>query len=179
MRDPNLKMDRNLTGQRHPAMVHDMESRKSQNKAVRVAFGPGLDTYIPPRDESPAPALEPPRPLASVGQSLDPGSKHPRPTSSLGENTKVPEPVLDRLSDRTLGNGRPTVALQRSKSDYGPRAEVDKSSFGEDDDFAMRHGWQEEYTSSEYLKILHSVSLECPPPPCQPSIGSIRSLESY
>lgn len=49
--------------------------------------------------------------------------------------------------------------LKRAKSDYGPsRITFDKVAGDDDEDFAMRHGWQEEYTSSEYLKILHSVS---------------------
>lgn len=49
--------------------------------------------------------------------------------------------------------------LKRAKSDYGPsRMIFDKSNEDDEEDFAMRHGWQEEYTSSEYLKILHSVS---------------------
>ncbi|KAJ5616257.1 hypothetical protein N7537_001371 [Penicillium hordei] len=47
--------------------------------------------------------------------------------------------------------------LKRAKSDYGPsRITFDKVAGDDDEDFAMRHGWQEEYTSSEYLKILHS-----------------------
>jgi hypothetical protein len=52
--------------------------------------------------------------------------------------------------------------LKRAKSDYGPsRVTFDHSVVGEEEeDFAMRHGWQEEYTSSEYLKILHSVRSE-------------------
>lgn len=51
--------------------------------------------------------------------------------------------------------------LKRTRSDYGPsRVTLDKQALGdEEEDFAMRHGWQEEYTSSEYLKILHSVRL--------------------
>lgn len=51
--------------------------------------------------------------------------------------------------------------LKRTRSDYGPsRIGLDKQAPGdEEEDFAMRHGWQEEYTSSEYLKILHSVRL--------------------
>jgi regulator-associated protein of mTOR len=50
--------------------------------------------------------------------------------------------------------------LKRARSDYGPqRVTFDKSPGEDEEDFAMRHGWQEEYTSSEYLKILHSVSL--------------------
>jgi regulator-associated protein of mTOR len=50
--------------------------------------------------------------------------------------------------------------MKRAKSDYGPsRITFDKVAGDDDEDFAMRHGWQEEYTSSEYLKILHSVSM--------------------
>jgi regulatory associated protein of mTOR len=155
-------MDQNLTGQRLPAMAHNAESRKMQNKAVRVAFGPGLDTYIPPHDESPAPpAPEPSRPLVSVGHRPDPAATQPRPASPSGENIDVSEAVPDCPPDQVLVNGRPITALQRAKSDYGPSTGADKPSLGGgDDDFAMRHGWQEEYTSSEYLKILHSVSSE-------------------
>ena len=153
-------MDRNSAGQRPTAMAHGVESRKTQNKAVRVAFGPDLDICIPPRSESPAPVQEQHAPFNPAEQRSDVGSLSLRPTSSSGENTTGSEDVSDHPSDRVLGGGRPTPALQRAKSDYGPRAGVEKSSSGEDDDFAMRHGWQEEYTSSEYLKILHSVSME-------------------
>lgn len=62
-------------------------------------------------------------------------------------------------TDRVSDSGRPTAALKRAKSDYGPRVGFDKSTHGDDEeDVTMRHGWQEEYTSSEYLKVLHSVS---------------------
>jgi regulator-associated protein of mTOR len=52
--------------------------------------------------------------------------------------------------------------LKRARSDYGPRGGSFEKPLiidnEEEEDFAMRHGWQEEYTSSEYLKVLHSVS---------------------
>jgi hypothetical protein len=54
---------------------------------------------------------------------------------------------------------RPALTLHRTRSDYGPRSGIERSVSGEEDDFAMRHGWQEEYTSSEYLKMLHSVGV--------------------
>ena len=160
MRDPNLNIDRNSTGQRPAAMAHGAEPRRSQNKAVRVAFGPDLDIYIPPRGDSPLPVQEQHAPFNAVEQRPDVGSMTLRPTSSSGENITASEEVSDLPSDRVLGGGRPIPALQRAKSDYGPRAGAEKSSPGEDDDLEMRHGWQEEYTSSEYLKVLHSVSME-------------------
>ncbi|KAN0068879.1 Raptor N-terminal CASPase like domain containing protein [Elaphomyces granulatus] len=156
MRDPNLNIDRNSTGQRPAAMAHGAEPRRSQNKAVRVAFGPDLDIYIPPRGDSPLPVQEQHAPFNAVEPRHDVGSMTLRPTSSSGENITASEEVSDLQSDRVLGGGRPTPVLQRAKSDYGPRAGVEKSSSGEDDDLEMRHGWQEEYTSSEYLKVLHS-----------------------
>lgn len=55
---------------------------------------------------------------------------------------------------------RPTNALVRAKSDHWLKHEGDAAKKDEEDeDFELRHGWQDEYNSSEYLKILNSVSL--------------------
>lgn len=163
MRDPNLNMEQDTTEQQQTATAQGTESRKNQNKSVRVAFGPDLKTYIPPRDESPAPAIGHHRSFTSVEPRQAVASVQPRSTSSAGKDTAVPEVVAGAPSDRASG-GRPAPTLKRVKSDYGPRMDGDKKATGDDDeDFAMRHGWQEEYTSSEYLKLLHSVSIENPP----------------
>ena len=60
---------------------------------------------------------------------------------------------------------RPTATLKRAQSDSGQRVEeTDRQNSNNallgppGGDYAMRHGWQEEYTSTEYLKVLHSVS---------------------
>lgn len=154
MRDPNLNMEQNHTGQE--AIAPAAEPRRS-----RVTFGPATDADIRPRDESPRPLTAHHRSLTSIEtQRLDLTSTPARPNSS-GENTGAADGPPDRASV-----GRPAPALQRTKSDYGPRSGVDRSVSGDDDDFAMRHGWQEEYTSSEYLKILHSVSPVRPVAPC-------------
>jgi regulatory associated protein of mTOR len=157
MRSPNATMDPG-EGQRQSTMAHINETRKAANKAVRISFGPDSDTYIPPREESPEPLSAHHRSFTSV-EPQQKGDIFPplRPNSSSGENT--PSPVPDTTLVRPGLGIRPTGALQRAKSDYGPRSGLDKRTSGEDDDFAMRHGWQEEYTSSEYLKILHSVRL--------------------
>ncbi|GAB1217188.1 hypothetical protein ATERTT37_006419 [Aspergillus terreus] len=131
------------------------EPRKNPTKTVRVAFGPDLETYIPPRDKSPAPTPGHHRSFTTVERTQPPVTTPERPTSSAGENPTVAESRV--TSDRASDSARPTAALKRAKSDYGPRVGFDKSAAGEEDeDIAMRHGWQEEYTSSEYLKILHS-----------------------
>lgn len=52
---------------------------------------------------------------------------------------------------------RPTP-LARAKSDYGPRRAFNGSSQHlNDDDLPMRHGWEDEYSSNEYLSLLNSA----------------------
>ncbi|KAF9886088.1 hypothetical protein FE257_012023 [Aspergillus nanangensis] len=132
------------------------EPRKNHTKSVRVAFGPDLE-YIPPRDKSPAPVAGHHRSFTNIERKQPSIPAPERPTSSAGENPIVFEPSPRLTSERASDNVRPTAALKRAKSDYGPRVGFDRPIGGdEDEDFAMRHGWQEEFTSSEYLKVLHS-----------------------
>lgn len=179
MRDPTSDMEQRDTPPQQQQPPHQQASslqadppRRNNQKSVRVAFGPDLETHIPPREKSPAPPLSNHhRSFTSVEQKqlfVPPG----RPTSSSGENTNTtPTENSSRYTSDHAGSesgggsgggaGRPTAALKRAKSDYGPRGGfstpvlVDNE---DEEDFAMRHGWQEEYTSSEYLKVLHSVS---------------------
>lgn len=48
----------------------------------------------------------------------------------------------------------------RAKSDYLPHHNVENPGLPkvDNEDLQIRHGWQEEHTSSEYLKVLNSVS---------------------
>ncbi|KAK1147433.1 Target of rapamycin complex 1 subunit kog1 [Aspergillus melleus] len=134
------------------------EPRRNPTKSVRVAFGPDLETHIPPRNRSPAPTTSHHRSFTTVEHKPPPLTSPPgRPTSSSGENSAIIDSSPRLTSDRASDSARPTSTLKRAKSDYGPRVGFERSAFGDDEeDFAMRHGWQEEYTSSEYLKILHS-----------------------
>lgn len=161
MRDPSLNMEQNTAGRLQPATSNGAEPRKHQNKSVRVTFGPDLDTYILPRDDSPVPVQGHHRSFTL--QTVPPQQVRPT-SSSAGENpVAVTDSPPNITSDRASDSGRPGT-LKRAKSDYGPRLGVDKATTGDDEeDFAMRHGWQEEYTSSEYLKILHSVSTAMKP----------------
>ncbi|KAL2822159.1 raptor N-terminal caspase like domain-containing protein [Aspergillus cavernicola] len=154
MRDPTRDMEqRNTTPQASSLQVEP--PRRNNTKSVRVAFGPDLETHIPPREISPPPLSNHHRSLTAVEHKLPPQG---RPTSSSGENTST-ENSSRYTTDQGSDSARPTAALKRAKSDYGPRGGFDKSVIldnEDEEDFAMRHGWQEEYTSSEYLKVLHS-----------------------
>lgn len=53
---------------------------------------------------------------------------------------------------------RPAPPLQRTRSDLGPRRKQGTTSPPSDDKLAhIRHGWDDEYTSNEYLSLLHST----------------------
>ncbi|KAJ5289989.1 uncharacterized protein N7443_010242 [Penicillium atrosanguineum] len=153
MRDPTADMEEPA----QPATNGSTEPRR--NKSARVAFGPDLETTIPARERSPAPLSSHHRSFTTV-EHKPPflAAPSPRPTSSAGENAAIgPGSPPRRPSPRRSESSRPAM-LKRAKSDYGPsRVTFDQTVVGEEEeDFAMRHGWQEEYTSSEYLKILHS-----------------------
>jgi regulator-associated protein of mTOR len=134
--------------------------RRNPNKSARVAFGPELETTIPSRERSPAPLAGHHRSFTTVEQRQPSLALPGRPTSSSGENVSSgidSDAPPRRPSPRRSESSRPAM-LKRARSDYGPsRITFDKAPGDDDEDFAMRHGWQEEYTSSEYLKILHSV----------------------
>ncbi|KAH8692946.1 putative TORC1 growth control complex subunit Kog1 [Talaromyces proteolyticus] len=157
MRDPSFNMEQNQTGDSQPALAPAINgSRRNQNRSVRVTFGPDPNSVITTRDrdDSPAPLSAHHRALTTV-DSQNPQLSPPSSRSNSSSNGTFAAPQAgDVLPTRPSRNGRPS--LQRAKSDYGPRSGFDKAANGDDEDFAMRHGWQEEYTSSEYLKILHS-----------------------
>ncbi|KAJ5920840.1 hypothetical protein N7466_009166 [Penicillium verhagenii] len=153
MRDPTAEMEPST---QPPATNGSTEPRRN-NKSVRVAFGPELETTIPTRERSPAPISSHHRSFTTVEQKHSSIATPARPTSSAGENAGLgPDETPRRPSPRRSESSRPSM-LKRAKSDYGPsRVTFDKPAGEDEEDFAMRHGWQEEYTSSEYLKILHS-----------------------
>ncbi|KAJ5198801.1 Armadillo-like helical [Penicillium hispanicum] len=154
MRDPTADMEPNP---QQPATNGSTEPRRN-TKSVRVAFGPDLETTIPTRERSPAPLSSHHRSFTTFEQTQPSITPPARPTSSAGEDAAIgPDSPPRRPSPRRSESSRPGM-LKRAKSDYGPsRVTFDKAALGDDEeDFAMRHGWQEEYTSSEYLKILHS-----------------------
>lgn len=158
MRDPYLNMEHsnhNGDTQSGPAPAIN-GTRRGQNRSVRVSFGPGPDSVLPTRNRSPTPLSSHQRSFTEVESQRSPlQPPTDRPTDSLTDSTGD-TPVENYPASRNSIGSRP-LSLQRAKSDYGPRSAVNsKPATNDDDDFAMRHGWQEEYTSTEYLKLLHS-----------------------
>lgn len=63
----------------------------------------------------------------------------------------IPQEAEDYLS------ARPSL-LTRTKSDLGPRRKEGIPTAAQEDKLAhIRHGWDDEYTSNEYLSLLHST----------------------
>lgn len=157
MRDPTANMEQDSPT---PATNGAREPRRS-HKSARVAFGPELETTIPTRERSPAPLSNHHRSFTTLEhkQPSLASSPPPRPTSSAGENAAVGSDSPPRHPSARRSESKRPGTLKRTRSDYGPsRTQTDKHVVGEDEEsLTMRHGWQEEYTSTEYLKILHSV----------------------
>lgn len=135
-------------------------TRRSQNRSVRVSFGPTPESIVPARDRSPTPLNSHHRSLTEV-EPQDASSAQPSPRFDVSLNDTNGATTAETPPSRSSMGGRP-AAFQRAKSDYGPRSVISsQTTTNEEDDFAMRHGWQEEYTSTEYLKLLHSVCFPC------------------
>ncbi|KAL1959846.1 hypothetical protein VTO42DRAFT_991 [Malbranchea cinnamomea] len=123
---------------------------QSQGKAARVAFDVQPDTSSPPTSDHLAPSLGHQRSQTQVDLQRDVRPNGHRPPSGAdSENTDItsaPKPT------------RPTATLIRAKSDYLPHYSAENAVVPrpDDEDFQLRHGWQEEHTSSEYLKVLNS-----------------------
>jgi hypothetical protein len=65
-------------------------------------------------------------------------------------------PETGQASQMSMSGRR--QALQRTRSDFGPRHRGERNAaVVEDDLWRMRHGWEDEYTSNEYLALLNSV----------------------
>lgn len=137
-------------------------TRRNQNRSVRVSFGPAPDSVIPARDRSPTPLNSHHRSLTEVEPQESPSAQPaPRVDGLFNDSNGATATETLAPPSRPSMSGRPSP-LQRAKSDYGPRSVVSSQATANDeDDFAMRHGWQEEYTSTEYLKLLHSVCCSC------------------
>lgn len=163
MRDPAKKpaldTNQNARHQTSSNMTQEVEpaAGPSSGKTVRVAFGPQSDTYIPPPPVAPTPTIghhHRSQTVTGVHHSSLPNgaeiNQDPKSNYPLQSSQSRPEPSI---------NGRPRPALIRAKSEHWHDLDLDDNVLKNDDeDFQLRHGWQEEYTSSEYLKILNSVS---------------------
>lgn len=147
-------MDHKPNGQPHATnLAATGEQRKT--KTVRVTLD--SNTPVPTRERDPSPSA-----LGHHHRSLTHIDVQRPSVSTVASNGRPSSEDKPSAEDANAAPARPSTggrpaALHRARSDYGPRVGRDQPIQAEEDDVAMRHGWQEEYTSSEYLKLLHSV----------------------
>jgi hypothetical protein len=109
------------------------------------------------------------RAIAFQGTLLE---SYARPRTAPGTNgTSTPASVRavafkdsDGEEEEDAGKSkRPSTLLQRSRSDFGPRAQdaakPPTTRAEEEGMWRMRHGWEDQYSSEEYLSLLTSVSI--------------------
>ncbi|PGH13440.1 hypothetical protein AJ80_06309 [Polytolypa hystricis UAMH7299] len=154
MRDPALDMDSGALTQQHSNMGQDIEPKKGQNKSVRVDFGPQADIYITPSTDAPATQSGHLRSRTEIPGAQPDEQSSPAFEAAAGSDINA---VARGAGSPVLKSARPTATLVRAKTEHWLRHGVENSPPKDDgEDFELRHGWQEEYTSSEYLKILNS-----------------------
>ena len=77
------------------------------------------------------------------------------------------EPIRSRTESQKLAN-RPRGQLTRTQTDFGSKHQAHSSRDGPAEEVGeLRHGWEDQYNSSEFLGLLSSVS---------PLVHFIRSL---
>ena len=70
-------------------------------------------------------------------------------------------PADQRVETMAVATQRPRQQLLRAATDFGPR-KASPSRPSSDEDWELRHGWEEQYNSEEYLTILNSVLISTP-----------------
>ncbi|KAI9738013.1 MAG: hypothetical protein M1834_009383 [Cirrosporium novae-zelandiae] len=152
--------------------------RRTPNIGRRLTFN--LDDNTPSHQSSSLTTPQPLRPNEntpafqqqpfinsfSVGRpktAITPNGRTPSDLSIVHVNNGVTNGI--KQDDGLNGQSKDPAskALVRTKSDFGPRSQspaVGKSGVektgSEDDGWNMRHGWEDEYASGEYLQLLHS-----------------------
>ena len=141
-----------------PRSANELRVKPPHGRQTRVALG--LETGGEDNDHPPTPSENGDfRPLYRRDvygnrQENSHGVNHQNGVTPLVSRESAP-PLQISVS------GRPN-SLQRARSDYGPRHRGERNAaVVEEDLWRMRHGWEDEYTSNEYLALLNSVSLCC------------------
>ena len=57
---------------------------------------------------------------------------------------------------------RPRAQISRTQTDFGPSHQVRTEPGAGEDNGELRHGWEDQYNSSEFLGLLSSVSASAP-----------------
>lgn len=152
MRDPNLG---------DPRSANDLRVKPPHGRQTRVALGletngednGKMNSYS--RTSMPLQNAQSSHYSTEVNGERRDGAARQNGLTASG----VPETVQPSEAPES---GRPQP-VQRARSDFGPRHRGERhAAVVEEDLWRMRHGWEDEYTSNEYLALLNSVSLRRP-----------------
>jgi hypothetical protein len=157
MRDPNLT---------EPRSANDLRVKPPHGRQTRVALGleaNSEDTGTPNSYVNISTSATNSHKYSSNDRAAR-GDRQDSDYAITHQNGMAPSPARETVqqpSQQTI-SGRPQP-LQRARSDFGPRRRGERNAaVVEEDLWRMRHGWEDEYTSNEYLALLNSVSITYP-----------------
>lgn len=146
MRDPNLTESRSTA---------DLRVKPPHGRQTRVALG--LEANGDGSRSNAGSHFQPENGQFRInyGRGADGG---PDSGPRLNGLTPSAGPEIMLQPSEQPASGRPHQ-VQRARSDFGPRHRGQRHAVAvEEDLWRMRHGWEDEYTSNEYLALLNSVS---------------------
>lgn len=149
MKDPKIDMYQHARPQSPLGATEG--GGQMQTKPARVSFDTQLDTNSPPAN-----GLRTGHHRSQTTVGVPRNGSVDASNSASGANSHAAESGSGRRAESTTRNVRPPT-LVRAKSDHWMKSGSDTPR-SDEEDFQLRHGWHEEYTSSEYLKLLNSVS---------------------
>ena len=134
-----------------PIFPHINDPARQESYGASHSESSGELLTMPPRDSYPSDMPAPARRRTSIESS---GASNGRASSTVV--------FADEPANGSHYSSRPSSQLQRANTDSNMRRrQTNASNEAVEEDWEMRHGWEDQYTSNEYLGLLSSVSWIC------------------
>ena len=134
----------------------------SEDQSNRSARGPSRESVIVQATSRPLAHLENGRMIPRSSNGLDNGlvngdAEHVASTGSYDKSFKPQSVSRARTENHRALAHRPRAPMMRSKSNYEPRNIPTTTETNMEEHGELRHGWEEEYNSKDFLGHLNSV----------------------
>lgn len=157
MRDPDMRQQ--------PQMAESLSVKAPHGRQTRTAFGlevNGVNGHDTTEDKFQKPLQRPGTGhLRHISYPARAESSHSSNSNMSQSNGFVEQRIVPLEATAESARSRPTLTLTRARSDFGPQGKnstpIDTTTDDEEGTSQIRHGWDNEYSSSEYLSFLHSV----------------------
>lgn len=157
MRDPDLSQQ--------PQMAQSSPVRPPHGRQTKTAFGLEVNGVNGHNNDEQHHSQNSQRPAAAHLRHISYPARsesHHSNGSNMSQTNGLPEQrIVPVEATIEQSKARPVLTLMRARSDFGPQRKgstpVDTTSDDEDNASQIRHGWDNDYSSSEYLSFLHSV----------------------